>query len=388
MNIKHFTQRLLKTVMLCGIVSMNAVATENQAAQKPVADTSKATKSVGSQPKQETVKGLKHFGGNKQQKKTASESAAVATSEKNSRHHVWIYSVDITMYDDPNHNGYFNRLVVDFDVDTAYDHERIYAVLSLTDPNGYTTDYFVTDNFNIYGESESDEYQVDTVLTSNWPADGYDLSIHIYDAYTGEVLAYVDKYDAPQLRYLTLESLDYEYADPQYMSVFKANLLLLHDGDGDGFYHDFNIELDVDVNFGARDVYAEVYISNDNYHWQHLYTSDQYHMEGTSILDSQVWNIELLSGYPKDHYFIKVLIIDAYEHNTIKEIHPQQQSAFYNIPLEDSVADTVSTPAPPPPVDNGVRTTVSSESGGSLGAGLVMLMSLLGLTRRTKPGKR
>ncbi len=385
MQIKQATQQKLMTSLLCTVLSCSAASAV--AAQKPQADTAdRKAKTVASQTKQDSkqqaVKGLSHQGNNKQSKKSADGQSAVATSARNSLDHIWIYSVDITMEEDPNHNGFYNRVIVDFDVDTIYDHEKLYAVLSLTDPDGQSFDYFVTDDFNIYGESEDDSYQVDTLLTNNWPADYYDLSIHIYDAYSHDEVAYVDKYDAEQMANLTLESLDYEYANPQYLSVFKTELLLLRDLDGDGFYRDFNLELDVDVNFGQRDVYAEIYSSDDDYHWQHLYTSDVFRLDGSSILDAQQWHIELLSGYGRDYYDLKIKIVDADEHKTLLNILPEYQSALYQVPLEDTGADGYSAGGSVPPSDDSIRTSVSSESGGSFGGLFTLLLLTAGILRR------
>lgn len=385
MNLTTKTQNLLKGMLLGGLLAVSGASAET--VEKPEAKT-KQTKSFATQPNLvKPEKGVQHLGKiEKSQKKSTDAQSVVKDAKANAQHHVWIYSVDVTMTDDFNHNGYFSRLIVDFDVDTAYDHSEIYAVMTLTDPIGYATDYFVTSDFDIYGESTSDDYRVNTVLTGNWPADGYDLSIHIYDSYSHELLAYVDKHDAPQLSYLTLESLDYEYSEPQYMSVFAANLLLLQDSDNDGFYHEFQIELDVDVSYGARDVYAEIYISDDNYNWQHLYTSSAYHLDGDSAQDKQTWFFELLSGHPTDHHFIKVLIIDEYSHNTLLEVMPETNGAFYNVPLEDVGFEVTSTTNPPPVVDNGgSRSTASTESGGSFGGlGMMMALGLLAFIRRKK----
>lgn len=368
--------------MLCSLLAVSGAHAEEKAQAPTKEENTRQAKSTGKLLNKKSPKGIKHFGKVDQDKQQTKEKRSFTTTVTNTLHHVWVYSVDITMYDDPNHNGYFNRLVIDFDVDTSYDSERVYAVMSLTDSNGVTTDYFTTDDFTIHGESDDDTYQVDTVLTSNWPTDGYDLTIHILDAYSGEVLTYIDKLTAPELGYLTLESLDYEYSNPQYMSVFDANVILLHDGDSDGFYQDFDIELDVDLNFGAKDVYAEIYISDDNYHWDHLYTSNVFHVEQNSALDTQLWHIELLSGYPKDHYHLKVFITDAEDHLTIMEISPDNQNAFWGIPLEDSSYDRSGDSTNPPPGNDGIRTSVSSESGGSFGGIGIVLATLAWIRRK------
>ena len=269
--------------------------------------------------------------------KTQSEGTTQAAK---SNHEVWFDDIKIDLYDDPNHNGFYNRIVVDFDADTIYDHIDVYAVMSLTDPNGYTTDYYVTDHFGLYGESYSDDRKIDTVLTSNWPADGYDLSIHVYDSYNGNLLAYIDKYQAPALAYLPLESLDYEYSAPQYLSAFSTDLYLKRDDDGDGYYHEFSLELDVDVNYGSKNIYAEIYISPDNYAWTALHVSQNFTVTENDLGDKKSWNFDLLTGYQPGLYYIKMVLVDPQTQLTLLELHPNDYSALYAVPLEDAGHET------------------------------------------------
>jgi hypothetical protein len=401
----------LKTLLLCAtllipqaLASETVIVTETASPKTSASSPERKQRTVQSNADDKTAKsvskvlskslsstktgGIEHKGlipkaletQNQSGKKRSSNTQVNSANKTASNHDVWFYSVDISLFDDPNHNGYFNHMVIDFDADTNFDHIDVYAVLSLTDPNGIITEYYVTDNFDIYGESTSDTHQVDTILTTNWMADGYDLSIELFDAYDHQPVAYVDKYDAPQMGYLTLESVDYEYSAEQYLTLFSASTWLNTDSDGDGFYHEFNIDLDIDVNYGSKDVYAEFYISDDNYNWQPLYTSDHFIVNENDATDKRHWEFELLSGHAPGSYYVKILIVDADSHFTMMELLPEHNDSLYALPLEDFSYEIIPVPVP---TSNKTTSTVES-SGGNLGGPLVLLaMMMLAWIRRT-----
>ncbi|MCJ8271504.1 MAG: choice-of-anchor H family protein [Psychrosphaera sp.] len=362
-------------------VQANADAKTTKSVSKVLSKSVKSTKTGGMEHKGLIPKGIESQ--SQSGKKRSSNTLVDSANKTASNHDVWFYSVDITLFDDPNHNGYYNHMVIDFDADTLFDHIDVYAVLSLTDPNGIMTEYYVTDNFDLYGESTNDTHQVDTILTTNWMADGYDLSIELFDAYNHQPVAYVDKYDAPQMGYLTLESVDYEYSAEQYLTLFSVSTWLDTDSDGDGYYHQFNIDLDIDVNYGSKDVYAEFYISDDNYNWQSLYTSDHFIVNENDASDKKHWEFELLSGHAPGSYYVKVLIVDADNHYTMMELLPEHHDALYALPLEDFSYEIISTPAPVP---NSNKTTSTVESsGGNMGGPVALLvMGLFALIRRQR----
>lgn len=406
LNYSTVKNSAVKTLLLCATLLIPQALAE-ETAQVPTAERkqitiqsnadAKTTKSV-SKVLSKAVKsiktgGIEHKGlipkdlqsASQSGKKRSSNTQVNPANKAGSNHDVWFYSVDINLFDDPNHNGYYNHMIIDFDADTNFDHIDVYAVLSLTDPNGIITEYYVTDNFDLYGESTDDTHQVDTVLTTNWMADGYDLSIELFDAYNHELVAYVDKYEAPQMGYLTLESLDYEYSADQYLTLFSANTWLDTDSDGDGYYHQFNIDLDIDVNYGSKDVYAEFYISDDNYNWQSLYTSDHFIVNENDATDKKHWEFELLDGHAPGHYYVKVLIIDADSHYTMMELLPEHHDSLYALPLEDFSYEISPVTVP---TDHRTTSTVES-SGGNMGGPVVLLaIGLLAFIRRQRAAQR
>ncbi|MFT4927330.1 MAG: hypothetical protein ACI8WB_003436 [Phenylobacterium sp.] len=313
---------------------------------------------------------------------TSQASSALSSQLSSKNEDTWFHSIDIKLEKDYNHNGYFSHITVEFDADTHYDHEVVYGVLSLTDPNGVTTEYYTTDDFDLHGELASDRRVIETLLTSNWITDNYDLSIELFDAYNHQPLAFVDYHNVEALETLPLESKDYDN-NGQHLSTFDSHLYLQHDDDGDGYYHAFNIDLDIDANFGSANIYAEIYVSTDQYSWLPLHTSDHFIVNANSTADTQHWEFEWLAGYPTSHYYVKVLIVDASSHETLLEVLPSGNPGFFAIPLEDASYEIAVAPAPvviTPPSTN--KTTSSKESGGSFGGVMALLLVLAGIRRK------
>jgi hypothetical protein len=387
MNSYPKTHTIIKSLMVCSLLAAPLTYATDDVQQK----TAKSVDKVLSLTKASESKGIEHKGNAPKVSRTPAQktdktTAVDSSNSNNNNHDVWFDTIDINLYEDANHNGYYNRIVVDFDADTQWEHIDVYAVMSLTDQNGITSDYYTTDDFALYTDSYNDRHQVDTVLTANWITGSYDLSIHLYDAYNGELVAHVDKYDAPQLSFLTLESIDYELTHEQFLSVYSKKLWLNHDNDDDGFYSSFKIDLDLDVNWGSKNVYAELYISTDQFNWQPLYTSEPFNIIEDDTQDTRHWNFDLNSGYAPGYYYIKILVIDTNNHSTLLQLSSQDYDALYAIPLEDSSFEINNTtplpeqPLPQPPTN---KSSVSSESGGSMGSISSMLMiSLIVLRRR------
>lgn len=305
------------------------------------------------------------------------------TSATKAHHDVWIHSVDIDLKQDPNYNGYYNRIIVEFDADTDYASYDIYAELALTDSYGNTTVYFETDDFLIFGESSTDDYKVDTVLTNNWPADGYELSIALYDAYSHHLVGYIDASDSHALADLHLESVDFEYQAPHHLSVFSAQSWLVTDMDNDGYYHGFSLDIDIDNNYGTSDVYANVYMSRDRANWSLFHVSENFSVNEDDTSDRVHWEFDLQTGYSPDLYYIRVEVIDLHSQMTLLTMEPESHSALYALPLEDYSYEAQTQPTPPAPVEP-PRTSVSRESGGSFGLTSIMMFSLLAFLRRRR----
>ena len=136
-----------------------------------------------------------------------------------------IFDARVDLISDLDHDGYHHALNVSFDVDVDHDSATVYTKLYLSKDGGPWIPYFTTDLFNIYGESYSDSYEVDTELVEGYLPGYYDVLIEVYSlnhAYmvTSEVLDYYYLGRDVTLEDLSwdrpVESTDYYYEEVSY----------------------------------------------------------------------------------------------------------------------------------------------------------------------------
>ena len=117
----------------------------------------------------------------------------------------WIYDVDVILFNDDDRDGYFHGIDLLFDADTIYSSAEVYAVLYLSYEGGPWNEYGVTEDFDIYGSSASDEYVMVTELMQGYPTGSYDLLIELFDTWDGSFVASYGPGDTSKLSYLPLE---------------------------------------------------------------------------------------------------------------------------------------------------------------------------------------
>ena len=118
----------------------------------------------------------------------------------------WIYDATTAIAGDLDRDGFYTRLEVDFDADTAYESAWVYAVLYLSLEGGDWIEYGETAVFDIYGAGGGDEYYFDADLVSGFPTGYYDVLIELYDDYDGRLVATLGPADTAELFDLPLES--------------------------------------------------------------------------------------------------------------------------------------------------------------------------------------
>lgn len=155
--------------------------------------------------------------------------------------------------------------------------------------------------------------------------------------------------------------------------VYDAFVELDGDLDGDGYYHFLTVVFDVDSVYTAAWVFAEIYLSHDGEHWEHLYSTDDFLVEGQTAFDEYQVETELVEGYPRGYYDVLIEIYDADYVEYVDEFGPAQSPAMSLLPLEDMEADGV----PPPPV-----VIVEEDGGGGAGLWLALLAAGAALRRR------
>lgn len=127
--------------------------------------------------------------------------------------HVWFHSIDLVLTGDINANGYYHRLEVEFDADTSLRYLQVFAEFSLLPTYGSERIYYTSSVFELYRDSADDWLAIDTVLDQRYPADNYLLTVRLYDASTGYLLAEISGFDDINLDLLPLE----DYSRDRYI---------------------------------------------------------------------------------------------------------------------------------------------------------------------------
>ncbi len=119
--------------------------------------------------------------------------------------HVWFHRVELFLSGDLNANGYYHRLEVEFDADTSRAYQQVFAEFSLLPSYGSELIYYTSSVFELYRDSANDWLAIDTILDERYPADKYLLTIRLYDANSGYLLAEISGFDDVNLDLLPLE---------------------------------------------------------------------------------------------------------------------------------------------------------------------------------------
>lgn len=125
---------------------------------------------------------------------------------------VWIIDIGTLLVTDRDRDGWFSRLEISIDADVdvrgstnGYRNALVFAVISLTDSNGFERLVFESERFEVIGRSFTDRYRVELDLRDDFPEDRYDLVVELRDAFTEDLLDVVDASDFSNARNLPLE---------------------------------------------------------------------------------------------------------------------------------------------------------------------------------------
>ena len=127
-----------------------------------------------------------------------------------------LYDASAELISDFNADGFYHRFSVSIDADTVYDISYIYAKLYLSYEGGAWNHYATSDDYHIYGDSELDNFTIETELADGFPPGYYDVRIELYDADTGEWLLSYGPYNDASLSTLPLEDA---YFDDSYRTA-------------------------------------------------------------------------------------------------------------------------------------------------------------------------
>lgn len=139
------------------------------------------------------------------------ESTAVGVHIESASHgDVYVYDAITELISDFNYDGFYHRFSIAIDVDTDYDISTVYAKLYLSLEGGPWNHYATSENYHIYGDSESDIFIIETELGDGFPPGYYDIKVDLYDTYTGHFLGNYGPYEDGSLSALPLEDSYYD----------------------------------------------------------------------------------------------------------------------------------------------------------------------------------
>jgi len=130
--------------------------------------------------------------------------------ESTSNGDVYVYDSSADLISDLNDDGFYHRFSIAIDVDTVYDISTVYAKLYLSLEGGPWNHYATSENYHIYGDSESDIFVIETELGDGFPPGYYDVKVDLYDADTGRWLSDYGPYEDGSLSALPLEDSYYD----------------------------------------------------------------------------------------------------------------------------------------------------------------------------------
>ncbi|MCP3673239.1 MAG: hypothetical protein GY829_02030 [Gammaproteobacteria bacterium] len=285
---------------------------------------------------------------------------------------------------DHDNDGYYSEFTVNFDADTNYNIATVHAQLYLSFEGGPWELYFTSNYFDLDGSSSSDDYTVETLLTSGFPPGSYDILIDLYDQYDGLLVATIRPYDTYELAEHFLEDASYDnlQSTNSAFSIYDASITLLSDNDNDGFYQSFSLQFDADVDSGSEMIYAEIWVKDSSGNWTLDFTTEDFIIEGYSTLDTYILETVWQNGYSTGYYDFRVEIYDTY---TDELLTTTVESSYQlsEVPLEDVGLDMQSNGSSVGS-GSGETGTISVGSGGAGSMGLLTLLLMVGFLSKKK----
>jgi hypothetical protein len=240
--------------------------------------------------------------------------------------------------------------------------------------------YHTTDDFWIYGQSDSDDYYVTTTLDDGFATSEYDILIDLYEVGHGGIVATLDASEDVDLFDLPLEEvgLDVPIEIPGY-GIGTVSTELLIDSDGDDHYSRFRITFDPDADFDGTYVYAKFWVRPQGGDWIEEHVSEDFLVDSSGTADSYSLTADWLSGYPTAYYDVQIDLHDAATGGLVASAGSERPE-LSRIPLEDQSRDT--RPGSPNPGGGGGDTSSHEGGGGALTFWSLLAMLLLAVGRR------
>ena len=135
-----------------------------------------------------------------------------------------ITGLDLTLYRDRDHDGYFSAFELITDVDVEYGSAQVWLEIWIRPYGGNYEHLLTSDPFVIEGAAAADTYIIDASLDYDIRADYYDVLIELHSSsVSGSPVAFADDYSHAALSQLPLESTQtYHDTGSVYVSAYGA----------------------------------------------------------------------------------------------------------------------------------------------------------------------
>ena len=118
------------------------------------------------------------------------------------------------------------------------------------------------------------------------------------------------------------------------VSVYDVWFDMVGDTDGDGYYHQFDVNFDIDTLYSSQRIYVIGELHGGTS--QVLFQTDPYTLTGNSGSDSYQARVLLTDGYPSDQYELSLTVYDADTHAQLLHYDGQNNYQLATLYLEDS----------------------------------------------------
>ncbi len=302
---------------------------------------------------------------------------------RNSAYSFRLWDAGSSLLHDVDGDGYHREFKIRFDADVSSGSSKVYAKLYLrrVGDSGSWKHYYSTNDFWINGNSDTDDYYVETVLDDGFATADYDVLIDLYESGYSGIVATMGPFEDDSLRDLPLEDigLDQPVVEQGY-HINSVSTELLIDDDRDGYYSKFRITFDPDRDFGAAMAYAVLWVREPGGEWLKEHTSSLFQVDDSGTQDEYTFTGDWLSGYDTARYDVQIDLYDAASNMLVATVG-SERAELSRVPLEDANKDRAANGGG----SSGGGDSSSDEYGGGGGSwGLIgsILLGWLGLRRR------
>lgn len=330
---------------LCVVFGQTAAADEGRVSEAPpVLEPGRVSSYTRTAPEADSTQPSKAHANAKavQQKSQAARKLRTANSATLSHRASYfrIFDAGSQLRIDRDLDGYHSEFRIRFDADTDFADALVYARLYLRRVGEADWQlYHTTDDFWIYGRSDSDDYYVTTTLDAGFATSEYDILIDLYEVGFNGIVATIDGFDDPDLLGLPLEEvgLDVPIDIPGYR-IGNVTTTLLIDADGDDHFSRFRITFDPDADFDGTFVYARIWVRPQGGSWIEEHVSEDFRVDSSGTADVYSLTVDWISGYPTAYYDVQIDLHDSATGGLVASAGSERPE-LSRIPLEDQSRD-------------------------------------------------